>query len=173
MEINQIRTPDPATEYDADIAIMKAASKLHLWRDTENQHRNFSTIISKLCAIRNAAIPTLDIDPATSPVYMVDAADNGHIILDKYSVISLLHELAHHFGGSEADCVTYSEWVFAHAFPVAFSRLERDARGFLCKPGTGATITSQDIARAQGLTIDGASPFTSGGAGFNDDSETM
>jgi hypothetical protein len=152
MLLDQITRPDPADKYDADIKIAKAASKLHLWRDTENQHRNFTMFLAKLtkhwagCGDATIDPPTLDIDPAQTPCYMHDAGNGGHIILDKYSVISMLHEFGHHVGLDEAECRTYSEWVFANAFPVSFSKLERDARGFLCKPGTGVNFMAQAIA---------------------------
>lgn len=145
MEINQLQQPNPATEYDKDIAVAKEMSRLHLWRDIENQHANFTRFIVGLCAIRDVPAPTLDVDPACpAPHYVEEVGENriGHIYLDKYSVISMLHELGHHFGGDESECKLYSEWVFAHAFPVSFSRLERDARGFLCKPGTGTVIAA-------------------------------
>ena len=131
MELNQIAQPTPADKYDADIAIAKEASRLHLWRDLENQHRNFSTFIANLCQSHGCAAPSLDVDPACPiPHYAVSiVGDTGHIMLDKYSVISMLHELGHHFDYAESECVIYSEWVFANAFPVSFSRLERDARG--------------------------------------------
>ena len=137
MDINGITAPATPNQYDADIAIAKEASRLHLWRDLENQHRNFSTFILNLCNSHGCAAPSLDVDPGTTPQYLHEDGSLGHIVLDRYSVVSMLHELGHHFLYDEATCVTYSEWVFANAFPVSFSRLERDARGYLCKPGTG------------------------------------
>lgn len=151
MQIDQITRPDPETKYDGDIAVAKEASRLHLWRDLENQHRNFTTFLSKLtelwCAIPDSPIsgiaPTLTVDPACPiPHYIptCDPTEPAHVVMDKYSVITMLHEFGHHVGMEEAECKLYSEWVFAHAFPVSFSRLERDARGYLCKPGTGVTM---------------------------------
>ena len=144
MELNAITQPTPADKYDADIAILKDASRLHLWRDTENQHRNFSTILEKLtrqwtgCGDVEQAPPSLDVD-LTCPIPHFNRTEDGlgHIYMDKYSVVTLLHEFGHFIELDEAECVIYSEWVFANAFPVSFSRLERDARGYLCKPGTG------------------------------------
>lgn len=155
MELNQIAQPDPAIKYNKDIAIAKEASRLHLWRDTENQHANFTRFIVGLCASRDIPAPTLDVDPTCPMPHYHNDGVAGHIFLNKYSVISMLHELGHHFGYDESECKLYSEWVFAHAFPVSFSRLERATNGYLVKAGTGTVIAAMldtDVIMAQANT---------------------
>lgn len=49
------------------------------------------------------------------------------INLNKPSIITALHELAHHlFGSSETKACRWSVWLFKKTFPTAFSRLVWD-----------------------------------------------
>lgn len=51
---------------------------------------------------------------------------HNRIVINKsLSILSSLHELAHHlFGSSEAKACRWSVWLFAKAFPKAYSQLE-------------------------------------------------
>lgn len=53
--------------------------------------------------------------PETKTIYMNDSV----------SIISLLHEFAHHlYGADETKACKWSVWLFKKTFPIAFSKLE-------------------------------------------------
>lgn len=120
-------------EYAKDVKILKKHLHKKLWRTVPEQYNKWLSLISSLCALHKVAEPRLRINPeAYYPYY--DKISNT-IVLNKYSVISLLHELGHAYGFDEAKCVAYSEKVFLTAYPKAKEYLVRDDRGYLVKTG--------------------------------------
>ena len=124
--------------YEKDVEVLKKHLKTKLWRSVPEQQNKWIALITDLCQLHSKALPSgLTIDPQGRPYY-----DNltHRIILNKYSVISLLHELAHHFWGhNETLAVNYSETVFLTAYKPAQKNLVRDKRGWLVKRDTPAT----------------------------------
>lgn len=50
--------------------------------------------------------------------------NNQTIYLNKISIITSLHEIAHHlFGESELAACRYSVWLFKETFPISFKKL--------------------------------------------------
>lgn len=118
-------------EYAKDVKILKQHLHKKLWRKVPEQNTKWSSLISSLCALHKIAEPQLRVNPeAYYPYY--DKLSNT-IVLNKYSVISLLHELGHAYGFDEAMCVAYSENVFLTAYPKAKEYLVRNDKDYLVK----------------------------------------
>jgi len=111
--------------WEADIQLVKEA--IHPWRSTDDQYDKWVSLVRNLCELHNVPEASLIVVPGIGyPRY-----STNKIVLDKYSIISLLHELGHHFGYSERKCVEYSEYVFLTAYPK--TKLIRDSRNYLVR----------------------------------------
>ena len=64
----------------------------------------------------------LEVDSAIGPRYVI--ATQTIIIDQKLSIITALHELAHHlFGNNEIRACRWSIWLFKKVWPIAFDKL--------------------------------------------------
>lgn len=144
-----MKTPTEQADLAQDINIVKLHLKNKLWRTTtpkELQHIKWQALISELCDLHKVDKPAFIIEPETHPHYNVLTKT---IVSNKYSVITMLHELAHHiWGSSERTAQFYSETTFLTAYKPAQKKLVRDKRGFLVKKevvpntNTGAPATA-------------------------------
>lgn len=114
-----------------DIEVTKLAIKTKLWRKTADQKEKWLAFLKALSLLHKVDIPGLEIRK-TMPNY---EPETQTITINKYSVITLLHEFGHHLWLSESDCTAYSEKVFKAAYPKGFERLRRDHRGYLMNGG--------------------------------------
>lgn len=116
--------------YNQDIEIVKQAIKTKLWRTETGQKAKWIKLLKDLSVLHEIQRPKLSIGEVTTPQYN---PYRNRVSLDKYSVISLLHEFAHAIHLTEEGCKKYSEKVFKLAYKPA-QRLVRDERGYLIKP---------------------------------------
>ena len=138
MEINKV--------FEKDIAIVKQHLKTKLWRGEAQgvkpaeQMAKWNALVADLCQLHSVEPAKLEVENGDfSPSYNVMTKT---IKLNKFSVISLLHELAHHYGSNnEIVPQIYSEGVFKAAYKPA-RNLVRDERGFLVKPTDSATSSA-------------------------------
>ena len=118
------------TKYEREVDIVKTAIHNKLWRKTDDQHNKWAVLLQNLCELHNVELLELVVnDKVVIPHYI----RGQKICLNKYSVISFLHEFGHHIEMSEAECKSYSETVFLKAYPKAEEYLSRDVRGYLTK----------------------------------------
>lgn len=114
-------------KYKKDIEEVKRFIHTKPWRKKEFQKEKWNDFLYRLSKLHKVKKPTLSVTKFCScPEYI-----KNKIILNKYSIISLLHEFGHHIGLDE--CQKYSENVFLTAYPIAKSYLKRDSRGYLVK----------------------------------------
>jgi hypothetical protein len=118
-----------------DSRILKENLHNKLWRKGNTQVVKWYKLICELCLNHGVGMVVLNrIDEDKTPCYN---RAKSEICLNSVSVISLLHELAHHYGTlDEATAFDYSERVFFTAMPKARSRLIKDERGYWVKKPT-------------------------------------
>lgn len=95
------------------------------------QFCKWNALLLDLCKLHKVEDCTLIIDPNIGcPCYL---PEERLIKLNKCSMISLLHEFAHHIKLGEEEAIQYSEGVFLSAYPKAKKYLIRNEKGYLVK----------------------------------------
>ena len=127
-------------EFEKEVALLKLHLHNKLWRKTPDQAQKWIALLNDFCKLYDIKVPELLVN-ANLGCHFIKARENSPatITLDKYSIISLLHEFAHYLSLSkdkdwtEKDIVHYSETIFLTAYPKANDYLVRDEFGGLVK----------------------------------------
>ena len=115
-------------KFEADIKICKEAIHTKLWRKDKDQLAKWRKFLLNLSELHKIKTPKLFIKNIEYP-----ETDGGIINLNRFSVISLLHEFGHCIGlthKGKVNCWNYSEKVFFGAYPKAKTYLKRDKGGY-------------------------------------------
>jgi len=119
------------TQYKKDIELTKEFIGTSPWKTNPGRYPNWCIYLGKLCRLHKTKRLNLVVDKSiTTPCYQKIMRV---VYLQKFSLISLLHEFAHHIGKNEQQCKKYSEHIFLTANPKAKNYLVRDERGYLIK----------------------------------------
>ena len=117
-----------------ELEVVKQAIHTKLWRKDENQLKKWKTFLSNLCKLHNKSPPGLVVNENVKTPHLMSST----IFLNKFSVISFLHEFGHFKGMTdELEVKQYSEELFLNAYPKAMEYLKIDERGYLVKKNGG------------------------------------
>lgn len=122
-------------KYEKEIEIVKKALHTKLWRETDDQLDKWDYMLNELSEYHEVDKPQLVINENIDWPYYDKITKFIH--LNKFSIISFLHEFGHHIGLNEKQCIDFSETIFLTAYPKAQKYLIRDDRGYLVKLGGG------------------------------------
>ena len=121
-----------ATErWNDDVTIVKEALKTKLWRCVPEQRQKWLDLVGNLSVLHGVEQPAFIVDPEIMPKYVYVTHE---ITINKWSVISMLHEFSHHvYGADEGTAFAYSNCVFLAAYKPARRKLGITADGWLVK----------------------------------------
>lgn len=104
------------------------------WAHAKDKSAGYQVVVLQelvrlLCRRAHRAHPALEFGPMERDGCKKDGSLAGRIILNSsrktLSIITVLHELGHHFyGESELQACRFSVWLFRAAFPNAYAKLE-------------------------------------------------
>lgn len=96
------------------------------WKNTENwiKIEKIRLLIEALTILHRKKLPRIILNT----IYMYDQKNQTiHLDRDNPSIISALHETAHHiFGQNEQKATKWSIWIFKICFPIEYSKLKWD-----------------------------------------------
>jgi len=102
-----------------------------MWRPLPEQHQKWQNLLNELTKAYNIGEIKLLVNAKCE--YPQGDPFTRAIILDKYSMISFLHEFGHFIGIDHPATFDWSEETFYKAMPSARKRLVRDEKGYLVK----------------------------------------
>ena len=129
------RDVNPLSRFNGDVEIVKTAITTKLYRDAPERHGKWERLLGGLCNLHGIAPKVLVIKQGRQY-----SEFNGKIILNKYSIISLLHEFGHAIGlkhQGTINCWNYSEYVYFTANPKAKERLVKNEKRIWVKKPQG------------------------------------
>jgi hypothetical protein len=130
LELYQRFINTPKFKMASCVSLLKEYLHFKLWRVSGEQQQKWLALTLSLSQLYGIENPRIIID-ANCKIPNYNRATKT-ITLQKYSVISLLHEFGHHLGFNEWECVNFSEIAFSLAYKPA-NKLSRDKRGYLVK----------------------------------------
>lgn len=95
----------------------------------QDQLSAFQHLVTLLCIRAHSRCVLLTLSQTTQDGYVRGSSPSINLILSQkpLSLITLLHELGHHFyGESELQACRFSVWLFREAFPKSYAKLEWD-----------------------------------------------
>jgi hypothetical protein len=127
-----------------------------LWKkarqsDEQTKFQALATLINQLADLYQKPI-IVAYEPETPSCYYQPAIQR--LVINKtLSILSTLHEFAHHlYGSSETKACRWSVWLFKKTFPKAFNRLEWQGHMLIRKPQSHDRTNELDTT-TQGLRV--------------------